>query len=532
MPPIYYLNPPPNPFWDFVAGLEDHPFFRGPPPPPRHGGFRSGPPPPAQPTSTSDAAAEAPPQSQMSEKAQGKQPYVEDPPEVDPSTVKPEPKKAEEPSRERAFPFRGRGRFAGAFGEDDNNDNNGPGCGKGREDREAARRCRRAGRHGPGAGPDSGPGPHGPPPFMMGHPFFGRPPWAHSGFQGRPGPPGPHGPHDEHHRPGPPHGPPRHHDHHRRGPPADIRDRDRRFGGCPPHRRGPSPPNQDRPDRPPFDISEFLNKLGSKLGIDLTNAAEGLGLVQDRFSAGRTSADVNFEPRADIFENAAAYTIHLSLPGAKKEDVGVEYEGEHSVLRITGVVHRPDVDEQMMGELVVDGRKRETGVFEKAVRLGTKRDPASIDVAGITAKMTDGVLVVRIPKVSQPEQKRGVTISTEPEDQVMSDEQPDYENDYSEKPVLFDAEEQASEFGELETGTTSTKRGEISLIDMKDNDAPVVVPEEKKSKAQEAETEQKKAEASKEEEQLPVYTATAEEDDWERFSDDSGEGEYIKIDVK
>ena len=196
-----------------------------------------------------------------------------------------------------------------------------------------------------------------------------------------------------------------------------------------------------------------------------------------------------------------------------------------------------------MNELVVDGRKRETGVFEKAIRLGTRRDPASIDVAGISAKMTDGVLVVRIPKVSQPEQKRGVTISTEADEGFTTGtttgaDQPDYENDYSEKPVLFDADEQASEVGD------APRRGEISLVDLKDNEKTVpidnetsvpVTDEKKKSKAQEAEEE--KTEAKAEEEQLPVYSATAqapqnEEDDWERFSDDSGEGEYIKIDVK
>lgn len=521
MPPIYMLNPPPNPFWDFVAGLEDHPFFRGPPPATRN--EEAGPTPPVQPTPF-PGAAQSQSQPGMSEKAQGKQPFVEDPPEVDPSTVKPEPNKGEETNRERAFPFRGRGRFAGAFKEDDDEDNKPRRCGRGREDREA-RRCRPGGRHGPGAGPG------GPPPFMMGHPFFARPPWAHPGFQG---PPGAHGPpHEDHHRPGPPHGHPRHHEHHRRGPPTDIRDRDRRFGhGPPPHRRGGSPPH-DR-DRPPFDLSEFLNKLGSKLGIDLTNAAEGLGLVSDRFTAGRTTSEINFEPRADIFENTSAYTIHLSLPGAKKEDVGVEYEGEHSVLRITGVVHRPEVDEQMMNELVVDGRKRETGVFEKAIRLGTKRDPANIDVAGISAKMTDGVLVVRIPKIPQSELRRGVEITTESNPETYpftghEQQQPDYENDYSEKPILFDADEQASEVGETH------KRGEISLIDTQDNEDSVKpsLSDEKKSKAREAEDE-KKAEQKTEEEQLPVYTAQpqADEDDWERFSEDSGEGEYIKIDVK
>ena len=48
-------------------------------------------------------------------------------------------------------------------------------------------------------------------------------------------------------------------------------------------------------------------------------------------------------------------------------------------------------------------------------------------------------------------------------------------------------------------------------------------------------TEEKGKVKSEEEEHLPAYTADPthdhEEDDWEKFSDASGEGEYIKINV-
>jgi len=191
----------------------------------------------------------------------------------------------------------------------------------------------------------------------------------------------------------------------------------------------------------------------------------------------------------------------------------------------------------MLKELVVDGRKRETGVFEKAIRLGTKRDPASIDVAGISAKMSDGVLVVKIPKVEKVHHKREVPITTDP----VTEGQADYEDEYSEKPVLFDAEEQASVAGT--EPADAGKREEISLIDMKDNEPhsePKVqdaTPHEtlkQQTKHQEAEQEKEEEKAqTSAEEQLPAYSHEAdhEEDDWEKFSDASGEGEYIKINV-
>ncbi|KAK5945523.1 hypothetical protein PMZ80_002728 [Knufia obscura] len=514
MPPVYYLNPPSNPFWDFVSSLEDHPLFAGPPSQPhRHHG------PPSSPPRSSPAGVPParPAQPEMSETARGKQPTVEDPPETDPSTAQPNPvqggrrdmpfrgrgrfasafdgeaenKTAEPKTTEREIPFRGRGRFARAFEGEDT---------EGRHGRRG-HPCRR-GRAGWG----------GPPPFMFGHPFFARGPWAPEGTEGNEhrGPPGP---------PGPPH-------HHPHGPPPHAR------GPHGPHHR-PSPPRGPRPE---FNLGDFLNKLGDRLGVDLSNAAEGLGLTADRFTAGRTSQEVNFEPRADIFENKDLYTIHLSLPGAKKSDIGVDYDGEHSMLRITGVVHRPDVDEQMLKELVVDGRKRETGVFEKAIRLGTKRDPASIDVAGISAKMTDGVLVVKIPKVEKVHQKREVPITTDP----LAEGQADYEDEYSEKPVLFDADEQAS-VAATET-TDAPKREEISLIDMKNHEvrpepndeeaSPAEAPEPQ-PKHHEAEQDKEGVKTSTSGEQLPAYSAEDdhEEDDWEKFSDASGEGEYIKINV-
>lgn len=492
MPPLYYLNPNPNPFWNFIADLEDHPFFNGPPGQanPEHGPQR--PRPNAESAWAPKRREQADAEPEMSENARGKQASAEDPPEADISTVKPEE------TRERDLPFHGYGRrrFAREAARE---------AAREGTDEEGGRRCRR-GRRDRGWGGWGGRG--GPPPF---HPFFGPPQW-----------------HDQPDRPVPPHAPPHEHPHaHPHGPPR----------GPPPHHRGPhrgpSPPRRPRSD---FNLGDFLSRLGEKLGVDLNGAAEGLGLTADRFTAGKTDHEVDFEPRCDIFESKELYTVHLSLPGAKKSDVGVDYDGEHSVLRITGVVHRPEADEQMLSELVVDGRKRETGVFEKAIRLGTKRDPAMIDVAGISAKMADGVLVVKIPKTRKQTEKREVPISTNSSDA----EQADFEDDYSEKPVLFDAEEYRSNASKEEHEVN--EKGEISLIDAEIDEKKDVqkVPEkeQKFEESKKAAGEEKTVDAtsvnqSQQREQLPAYAAEVhrDEEDWENFSDASGEAEYVKINV-
>ena len=357
MPSIHYLNPPPHPFWDFVANIEDHPFFAayGAPNHP----FRQ----------NRDANQQAPTQPQeqqqpaeQSEKIKEKQPTVEDnsqdPPTVDPATLNAE----QTPEEFRGMPFRGRGRFEGA-GE--RGPRRGGMCGRGRGgDRGGPPGFGPFGPFGPGHGPHR----HGPPGPPCG------PWWAR-------GPPSPeHGPH---------HGPPHHH----HGP-----------GSRSPGRRGM------RDGSGGFNLGDFLSNLGNRLGVDLSGAAEGLGL--EKFNAPRSNNDADFEPRADGFDTAAEYVIHLSLPGAKKEDLGVDWDGENSILRVAGVVHRPGADEELLKHLAVDGRKREVGVFEKSIKLGTKRDPAAIDVAGINAKMSDGVLVVKVPKVEVEHQKREVPITS------------------------------------------------------------------------------------------------------------------------
>lgn len=490
MPPIYYLNPPPNPFWSFVSDLEGHPFFGGFPDHVRQGPNAAGRPAWGPAGTVPAQEQQQAHQTEMSDTARGKQPTVEDPPEVDPSTIKPE--KAQEEGPRAAWGRKGR-------------------CGRqGREeresDREAHKEARRERRHPcgrPGRGPPGGWPSH---PFEFGGHPFERPPWA--------------GP--EHRGPG---GPP-HHEHHHRGPSPH----ERHHRGPPPHARGP---HAHRGPRRDFDLGDFLNNLGNKLGVDLSGAAEGLGLTANRFTAGRTNEDVNFEPRTDIFENNAQYIIHCSLPGSRKEDVSVDYDGENSLLKITGISHKPGVDEELMKQLAVEGRKRETGLFEKVIRLGTKRDPANIDVAGITAKMDAGVLIVKVPRVEKTTVGREVPINTDP----VAEGKADYEDDYSEKPVLFDASEQASVAG-TEHGDIP-RRGEISLVDMDVNEPKEEVPEAKQdAKSEEKATEDQKvdeARAGTQPEQLPAYSAEdahSEEEDWEKFSDASCEGEYIKIDVK
>ncbi|KAG9257998.1 HSP20-like chaperone [Emericellopsis atlantica] len=101
-----------------------------------------------------------------------------------------------------------------------------------------------------------------------------------------------------------------------------------------------------------------------------------------------------FTPPMDLFDAVTTYTLHISLPGAKKEDVGISFDPETAKLSISGVIHRPG-DEEFQKTLVGKG-ERTVGMFKREVELKDE-----VDAAGITAKMEDGILIVTVPKVEK-----------------------------------------------------------------------------------------------------------------------------------
>jgi HSP20 family protein len=133
-----------------------------------------------------------------------------------------------------------------------------------------------------------------------------------------------------------------------------------------------------------FDPSTFVTQLFNQFNDSHpTNATKP------------TEAE-DYIPDADIFDTESAYVVHVSLPGAKKEDVGVNWEAEKSELSVAGVIYRPG-DEEFLKTLALNERK--VGAFERKIRLGTRANPANVDADGITAKLEDGVLRVEVPKL-------------------------------------------------------------------------------------------------------------------------------------
>lgn len=113
------------------------------------------------------------------------------------------------------------------------------------------------------------------------------------------------------------------------------------------------------------------------------------------------NAENIFVPPIDVFSTEDAYILHIALPGAKKEDVGVNWDADKGVLNVAGIVYRKG-DEEFLKTLSQSERK--VGIFEREVRLPPgNEEKEEVDGDAITAKLEDGVLVVTVPKVEKEE---------------------------------------------------------------------------------------------------------------------------------
>jgi HSP20 family protein len=98
-------------------------------------------------------------------------------------------------------------------------------------------------------------------------------------------------------------------------------------------------------------------------------------------------------PLVDIEEQDDAYMIEADLPGVNREDVNIEVVGNE--LTISGEIK----ERERKG--VVRRRMRRVGRFDYRVRLPEQVNPDKIE-----AKLSDGVLRVRVPKSEQAQRRR------------------------------------------------------------------------------------------------------------------------------
>jgi HSP20 family protein len=110
------------------------------------------------------------------------------------------------------------------------------------------------------------------------------------------------------------------------------------------------------------------------------------GLEEGLPSRGEVTAAA-WAPAVDIKEEDGAYVLHADLPGVEPKDI--ELHMENAVLTLRGQRKSETKEEKDNYHLI----ERITGSFYRRFTL-----PDTADAENITAKSTNGVLEVRIPK--------------------------------------------------------------------------------------------------------------------------------------
>jgi len=115
--------------------------------------------------------------------------------------------------------------------------------------------------------------------------------------------------------------------------------------------------------------------------------------------AGR--ADGVWSPVADLMETDETYVVEIELPGAKKDDVTIDFhEGE---LIIAGEIK----ERERLG--VVRWKTRSFGRFDFRVTM-----PGNVDADNIDAHLAEGVLTVVMLKAERPRPRR-IEVTLPPE---------------------------------------------------------------------------------------------------------------------
>lgn len=101
----------------------------------------------------------------------------------------------------------------------------------------------------------------------------------------------------------------------------------------------------------------------------------------------QTLPDYTWTPAADVFEDEIGYFAEVELPGVTISDVEVTAEG--NLLRISG-------ERRPQKELTREGVQRMERYFGRFLREFSFPEP--LDSERIQASLSDGLLVIKIPK--------------------------------------------------------------------------------------------------------------------------------------
>ncbi|WP_240773229.1 Hsp20/alpha crystallin family protein [Pontibacter sp. SGAir0037] len=114
-----------------------------------------------------------------------------------------------------------------------------------------------------------------------------------------------------------------------------------------------------------------------------------------------TRSVTGFTPHVDAYETDNGFEIEVALPGVKKEDINIDFqEGKLTISGERKFERREDSKRYHMVET-------QYGSFTRTFYL-----PDNVKADQIKAQLTDGVLVVSVPKDEQKTMKHQIKITS------------------------------------------------------------------------------------------------------------------------
>ena len=123
-------------------------------------------------------------------------------------------------------------------------------------------------------------------------------------------------------------------------------------------------------------------------------------LFEDFFDTKRIRASKVYKPPVNLFEDMEGYVVQVSLAGASKKDISVEFKDNWLIIK----GERKDTRGE--GPKKYHALEIHFGPFERRIFVND-----DIDVRGINTSYKNGLLVIRLPK----KRKRVIEVKIEEE---------------------------------------------------------------------------------------------------------------------
>jgi HSP20 family protein len=125
-------------------------------------------------------------------------------------------------------------------------------------------------------------------------------------------------------------------------------------------------------------------------GWSLTRFSRLVHQVSGKVPSAPDWAGETAHPPMDIFEGEAEVHVELEVPGMSRNELNIRLDRDR--LSIEGF-KRCGGDSECLRYICVE---REFGIFRRIVEV-----PVSVDASGVRAALVDGVLKIKLPKVTE-----------------------------------------------------------------------------------------------------------------------------------